>query len=198
MQATVRSISPVSKVFGIGLVPKETMCRVPANSDVVEMKYCEWCGLTFFRKRQSGERHCHSCHSSWSPEALVKKLLEEQEAYKAQHPNKRTVHIVKYDLSLGTPAPQNAPVSRKRRSDTILNSQIRETIVAAFQQRNRLDAEELRALYPGMHTRYSVMNRIRCCLRLKLILVDHVHPEGTRGSGYGVYVLEGVSKETLQ
>jgi hypothetical protein len=164
-------------------------------------------------RRDRGQRLCWECARKPSPELRAEELLSEQELYKMQLPDldsiHASVHPIRYDRSImgretsahrvqkKTPAKHANPryagntFERRARAKTT-----RLTIVSAFKERGRLNTEELQALIPECYALSYVHIRL-INIQLRPRLVGYVKKPGIRGTGMGVYVLDGVSPETL-
>jgi hypothetical protein len=227
----------------MGTFIPEEQCRVPAGAKIVQMKYCELCGVPFSRsytptvpapiteeehvqvpsyrhaqwvfkkvkhdlRRDRGERLCRRCHAHPSLELSAEELLKDQEDYKAQLPNLDSIHVSSHPIHYerliagretsahrlnGTIIVKTATRRRSTRQEA---AAWKARVAEAFRTRGRLTTEEIQNLIPNCFTpAYAYQRCITAGIKLKR--VGFVEAQGFCGLPMRIYVLVGVSPETL-
>ena len=186
-----------------------------------ELKYCELCGCPFMRKfapteleerqeasgdgdwkalrksglitvirrRDHGEKVCRKCRYNPVPDIAA------QEEYKAQLPGtpnqmRHSAHLPKYDTSL---IPPESDWQKTRR----LAKEWRTAVLAAFQAKGELTAEQMQNCIPGCLTPRIAIIRVRAAEKFgtfPAIKTVRFLPSVTgKGRGPGIYRLENKS-----
>ena len=148
-------------------------------------------------RKDHGERFCKRCRSR----CLVPDVLS-AENYKMQMPGtdkqmRHAIYVPKYDRQVKSGKKWSNGCEGKTRAQILQEAAAWRTAVReAFAAKGRLTTEELQAIIPCCYSVYNAPTRCReAGLRIKL--VSRVCRKGIRGPGIGVYVLPGVSPETI-
>jgi hypothetical protein len=215
----------MSTAINIGIVPAPALCRVPEGAQIVEMKYCELCGRSFPRrwqdyefielklkrdyrypgtggqvriKRDTGERICRGCASKPLPELRAEELLKDQENYKDQLPdlNKlhRSVHPIRYDRRIANLSARVGRSKNTREEIETWHKAVRDKFAAS---KEPLTLEQVYELIPNCFSPTEAYMRLRWN-KFSLRKVGSLKSKTGEGQGPRLYLLEGVSPETIQ